>query len=263
MKKTYLILIILFVIRSVSAQDATYLKQSSVEKGIIIFEATELYINLPEAEKPFAIRMALSNDINNDIIVIDYGHTREMWRKDAVENKLVRFDTLNINKLDLQRFMKKRSEKFMAHPWFFNIGLNYMFSEDVSEDGLLSVYINTRVGFFLLLNKWDLAASFTLGVNDANGVETTAVSIGLISKYYFPLKTMPLSPYVGGGISYNFRSMYSEYSETEDSYVDLPINLGVSWRLGPGSLDAGIQFGLKTDFMTVIGYTFCPWANRR
>ena len=61
-----------------------------------------------------------------------------------------------------------------------------------------------------------------------------------------------ISPYLGLGIMYNHQS--SDYGSI--SSTDVPVYAGISWFVGPGSLDLGFQFG--KNFMTTIGYTFSP-----
>jgi len=280
MKKTYIILIILFFGHSVSAQETTHLKISRIEQnGLIILDAERSYIKLSNKEKSSAIGTVLSNEDNNNIIVVNCGHQREMWKKDASKNKFICFDTLNINTPPLEKMIKKRPEKFAKHPWFFGGGLNWSFNDDV-----FNFYFNARAGFFLLLNKWDLATSFVIGVNNnnTNKIYTNFKNIGIITKFYFPIniKKQHLSPYIGGGISYTHSTTTTFEStlidmpftsgitmeiskDTITKTFDLPITIGINWRLGPGSLDIGAQFGFKTDFMMMAGYTFCPWINRK
>ena len=86
MKRTYIITIILLVGYSLYAQDTTYLKVSKNESGIIVLEAKAKYDSLPAKDKPAIIRISLPTNYSNEIIVIDYGYKREMWRKDIAKN---------------------------------------------------------------------------------------------------------------------------------------------------------------------------------
>jgi len=257
MKNTYILLVILFIGYSVSAQDTTYLKVLNADKnGVTILAAKESYIDLSDYDKSSAIKIALP-EINNNIIVIDYGHQREMWKKDNVRNEFVRFDVLNIDNPDLQRFVKKskHAEKFMKHPWFLYFGGQYTVSPDMNT---FSAYGSVRWGFFLLANRWDIAFSVMAGYNASDEYDDLLCNVGFISKLYFPIKKIGLSPYIGVGISCNYSS---------ESFLDVPVTVGLSWRLGPGSLDMGFQYGFRIEseplFMGIIGYTFCPWGNRK
>ena len=246
------------------AQDTTNLKVVKNENGIITLKATETYYSLPKEEKPAFIRMALSSMYSNEIIVIEYEHQREFWRKNTAKNEFICFDTLNIDNPDLRRFIKKRPERFMAHPWFFHWGLNATFSleDDIDSYVNYNIYANVRAGFFLLLNMWDIAVSVAIGNGGSVDKDNFLVSTGLITKVYFPIKQINLSPYVGGGVSYNYTSQ-SDYSgresiSTSTHYIGAPFTVGVNWRLGPGSFDVGAQYGYKTEFMMIAGYTFFP-----
>ena len=263
MKNTYITLVILFWGYSVSAQDTACLKIFDADKnGITFLEATESYMDLSDYDKSSSIKMVLSDNNNNNIIVIDYGHLREMWKKNDATKEFVRFDILNIDNPDLQRFVKKHPERFMKHPWFFYFGGQYSVNPDMNA---FSAFGSVRGGFFLLANRWDIAVSFMAGYNaDDEGTDGFIMSVGLVSKVYFPIKKIGLSPYVGAGISCNFDSDF-------EPHLDVPVVVGLSWRLGPGSLDIGFQYGLRTAFidniqntyMGIIGYTFCPLGNRK
>ena len=275
MKNTYIILILLFFSYGVFAQETTHLKVVNIENnGVTIIEAKESYLELSDYGKSSAIRMLLSNTNHNSLIAVDYGHTREMWKRDMTTGQFVRFDILNIDDPDLQRFVNKSKhpEKFSKHPWFLNWGFSGTF-DDNDEELNYNFFGNIRGGFFLLANKWDIALSVMLG---GNKKDDFFMSVGLISKVYFPIKKIGLSPYVGAGVSYNFTMSFAYNSaiESDDSkshYIDVPVTAGISWRLGPGSLDIGFQYGLrsaitkehKNSYMGIIGYTFCPWAKRK
>ena len=273
MKKIYIILITLFIGYNTFAQGTIYLKVLDADKnGVVFLKATESYIDLSDYDKSSAIKMVLSNNNNNNIVAIDYGHQREMWKRNVTTNEFVCFDILNIDNPDLQRFVSKskRPERFMKHPWFLNWGFSGTFESNY--DFYYNFYGNIRGGFFLLANKWDIALSIMLGGNDKDDF---FMSVGLISKVYFPIKKIGLSPYIGAGVSYNLKLSFAyntagEFDDAQTHYIDVPVTAGITWRLGPGSLDIGFQYGLRTAFMDnlnnsymgIIGYTFCPWGNR-
>jgi hypothetical protein len=102
----------------------------------------------------------------------------------------------------------------------------------------------------------DWAFSSSLGVNFINDSETVNADVGLLSKVYFPIrrKNLNISPYIGGGISRVY-----QYAEVGDDFImenywNAMLLLGISWYVGPGSVDLGLQYG-KTVSVT-LGYTF-------
>jgi outer membrane protein W len=111
------------------------------------------------------------------------------------------------------------------------------------------------------LDKWDLALSLALSEDD---IEVN-IPIGLSSKYYFPttIKGERISPYLGGSIGYTYVSAYDSMSDTETSgwQADNSILAGVSWALGPGSLDVGVEYSKVSNFAVTVGYTFFPWRK--
>ena len=76
-------------------------------------------------------------------------------------------------------------------------------------------------------------------------------NIGVDSRYYFPrsIKGKNVSPYAGAGVSWAF---------APSSYLELKLLTGACWFIGNGSLDAGLQYGIKSGLLFTIGYTFRP-----
>jgi hypothetical protein len=150
------------------------------------------------------------------------------------------------------------SQKLVKHPWFVYFGGQGMFNSDY-----LNLAFNARIGFFLLLDKWDLALSQGWNVSNTGeeSITTINIPIGLSSKYYFPMtvKEQRISPYLGGGIAYSYMSD----ADTEEWQPDYSALAGLSWALGPGSLDLGLQYGKLSKFGISIGYTFFPWSKRK
>lgn len=111
--------------------------------------------------------------------------------------------------------------------------------------------LNARLGFFLLRNRWDLAASVTeqLSGNIEDENPSMLTSVGLASKFYFPMKKHNLSPNLGAELAVTIPA--------EGVMSFTPSFLaGVSWYVGPGSLDAGLRIGSSS--MLMLGYTLIP-----
>ena len=111
--------------------------------------------------------------------------------------------------------------------------------------------LSARIGFFLLRNKWDMAASVTeqLSGNIEDESSSMATSVGLASKFYYPIKKYNLSPSLGAELAVTIPS------EGEVAFTPYML-AGVSWYVGPGSLDVGLRIGSSS--MLMFGYTLIP-----
>jgi opacity protein-like surface antigen len=234
-----------------------YFESDSTTETSVNLYAKQGYIDASMQTKQFIIDNILSMR-NKKVAYVSYGHKREIWGKDATQTIRL-LDTLDMNSNNLKEVVKE-SQRLVKHPWFFYFGGQGMFNSDY-----LNFSFNARIGFFLLLNKWDLALSQGLNAGEAGENNMVNISIGLSSKYYFPMtvKGQRISPYLGGGIGYTYVSAYDSMSDAETNgwQADYSVLAGVSWALGPGSLDVGIQYGEVSKFAITAGYTFFPWGH--
>ncbi|MDR1169459.1 MAG: hypothetical protein LBK97_01325 [Prevotellaceae bacterium] len=267
MKRFYIVIFMLTVSAYCAAQNNgignglaisfdRYFETDSTGAASIILNAKPDYVNMSKQSKLFVIDNLLSVR-NRKLAYVYYNHKREIWGKDA-SNNLDLLDTIDLNSISELKTALRESQKLVKHPWFVYFGGQGMFNSDY-----LNLACNARVGFFLLLEKWDLALSQGWNISSAGENVTINIPIGLSSKYYFPttIKGQRISPYLGGGIGYTYVSAYDSMSETEELQTDLSALAGVSWALGPGSLDVGLQYGKVSKFGISIGYTFFPWRK--
>jgi hypothetical protein len=267
MKRFYIIIFALAIGHYCSAQENgqnewailfnRYFESDSTTETSVNLYAKQGYIDASTQTKQLIIDNILSSK-NRKVAFIYYGDRREIWGKDATQTvKLL--DTLDINSSNLGEVMKE-SQKLVKHPMFFYFGGQGMFNS-----GYINLSLNARIGFFLLLNKWDLALSQGWYISDSEENSTISIPIGLSSKYYFPttIKGERISPYLGGGIGYSYMNVYTSEVDTyaEEWQPDYSVLTGVSWALGPGSLDVGLQIGKVSNFAITVGYTFFPWRK--
>jgi hypothetical protein len=222
---------------------------------VVNLSAKEAYSVLTPEKKNTIMEFVLSK-LDNALVVVSYGYKRELWRKNAPFNEVALLDSWDLNTLYTQKSSAKTLQKTDVHPWFFYFGANFnIYSKNTDRStGMLS----SRLGFFLLKNVWDLALSYTFGVQ-GTGINS---DLGLMSKVYYPVKKYKISPYVGLGISYNwtltyvptYENGYEEYNTIVSNSWNIPVYLGISWYVGPGSLDAGAQISKNTVY--TVGYTF-------
>jgi hypothetical protein len=248
MKKTYSILFLIwaFIVCSYAQVNARILEKNQPEENssdtmLIVIQANDDYEVLPQALKAETINGFLKS-INTELVSVRYGNKRELWHKDNITGNFVLLDTLDMNTV---RMNKPSGKKLVSNHTFISFG------GQLSYQSAFNAYFNVTVGRFLWKDRWDMALSAGGGFSSS----TTVVSIGPVSKYYYPVtvRGQRISPYVGAGISYYF-------SKSEDAGGDGSCNVygtvGSSWRVGPGALDAGFRFGNVNKFAFVVGYTF-------
>ena len=228
------------------------------ENGFLEIQANEsAYTSIGLSTKMAIFRSALEK-WDGVVFFVHSGYKRELWRRDVRTGAVSQLGLWDLNNPELYKYLPRTLQTTRSHPWFFYVGGAARFD----SENLHSVFFSTRFGFFLLKNRWDLALSGSVGINDNSMVTIITAELGLLSKVYFPIRKLNLSPYFGAGLSvvYTTTEMSLDmgngagYNNLEDSYLN-PMGLaGVSWYVGPGSLDVGAQIG-KT-FAVTLGYTF-------
>ena len=234
-------------------------KVEFTKEGLTSLSAKEEYASLSLEKKTAVMEFVLSK-WKKKLVVISYRYKRELWERDD-SNTTVLLDSWDMNTPAIQRKDDRTLQTTNVHPWFVYVGVNSGFG---SYD-YVNLGFSARVGFYLLDNTWDLAVFCTGGVNGEDREYTsylnTYFNTGIMSKVYFPIKKYKISPYLGAGISFirahNINDHESTYNSSSWNY---PAYAGISWFVGPGSLDLGLQFG--KNFATTIGYTFSPRRKR-
>jgi hypothetical protein len=219
------------------------------ETGIIRLQAKESFTSLSAERKSIIMEFVLSRGYT--LAFVTYEYKRELWQRDT-SGTAVLLDSWDLNILYTPRITLKTLQKTDVHPWFLQFGLNSSFNED-----LFNLNLTGRIGFFLLKNRWDLALSYSFRTNLTEFNDVTTSDLGLMSRVYFPIQKYNIAPYAGLGISYVWSETYTDYADfsTTTSW-HVPLYLGVSWFVGPGSLDFGLQISSNTVF--TVGYTFSP-----
>jgi len=239
--------------RNVLSQfDQYFVNIEMAENGNINLFATEAYYLLIPDKKNTIIEIILSK-WNKELLIVCYQYKRELWKKDIINNQVKLIDAWDMNNINLpQTVSKKTSQKINSHPWFFYLGAGGTFSDETDDRNL---NFSSRLGFFLLKNRWDLSISYTYSSFNTVYASTSSenANLGLMTKIYFPIRKINMSPYIGTGISYLINDT------TEDTY-NTPLYLGISWFIGSGSLDLGFQATGDNSFFT-IGYTFSLWSK--
>jgi hypothetical protein len=233
------------------------------EDGTLEIQAIDsLYQPIRVDRKRAMLQKALKK-WDGEMIFIYSGYTREIWRRNINTGVVSRVDTWNLNNPELAKYQRNVLETTRKHPRFFHIGGQAQFNSDN-----LNLQLNVRGGFFLLKERWDWALSGSIGVTPSENSSFTSVELGTSSKVYFPVKIKQhqFSPYIGAGVSLVYTvSDYeteNDYDYTEDVYGQGTFLIGVSWYVGPGSLDIGTNINMdfrdavKCNYSLSLGYTF-------
>ena len=240
--------------QDIMSQFDTYFENVEItDNGIISLYATGAYNSLSSIRKNTIIEIILYR-VSDDFIIVRYQYKSELWKKEMKSGQVKLIDNWDMNSL-IQSSNINDSQRTNSHPWFFYLGAGGTYSDAISDVNNLNV--SSRLGFFLLKNRWDLALSGTYtGINNDETI-TFSANVGLMTKVYFPIRKFNISPYIGTGVSY-----ITSLDDTSDDIVDTPVYIGISWIIGHGSLDIGYQYSSNdNNTMVTIGYTFSLWSK--
>ena len=241
--------------KDILSQFGTYFENVEISgDGNINLYATAAYNSLLPVKKNTIIETILSKSTNN-FVIVQYQYKRELWKKEPKNNMVNLIDIWDMNSI-MRTSNVKAPQKTNSHPWFFYLGAGgggILSSGSNSETQGDNLNLTSRLGFFLLKNRWDLALSYSCLFTDYSDASTYTMTIGLMTKVYFPIRKFNISPYIGVGVS-------DISTASSDSY-DTPVYLGISWFVGHGSLDLGFQYGNNNNSMVTIGYTFSLWSK--
>jgi hypothetical protein len=213
------------------------------ENGHLSLTAVDKYMVLPTDSKRNIMRNVFTS-WPDSITMVKSGSKCELWGWRTETGSITLLDAYDLNASPL---LKTETIVVRPHPWFFYIG--GQLGGSTQHD--INLSINTRLGFFLLLNRWDLAATFSFGASGYTNIKSSSsafVNAGLMSRVHFPIKKTGLSPYVGGQISVS-------YFGGEPTLNGGGI-IGMQWFVGIGSIDIGVNIG--NIFSGSAGYTMVP-----
>jgi hypothetical protein len=224
------------------------------ENGQLKLTALENYLSLTLQGKKLVMDKLVKN-WQETLVIIHYNTKSELWGWDFHTGNALPIDNWDLNAITYQKSTTEKLNRSNLHPWFFYVGGMTYFDSYKNAD----VALSTNVGFFLLLNRWDLALSFSEFIkgNSTNEESSTQASLGLMSRVYFPIKEYNLSPSIGVELDWSA----IETSETDPvTKISPALLLGASWYVGIGSLDIGVKIG--SGVTTMIGYTFIPQFSK-
>lgn len=229
---------------NVLPQYATYFNLAELtENGQLKLFAIDKYISLPVDGKK-AVMLNITSAWRDSLVLVHYGAKRELWGWNSVTGTRL-LDEWDMTALPAA-YTPVKTPNMVMHPWFFYLGGQLLFDSQKN----INISANSRVGFFLLLNRWDLAATLSAGLSgnaDASG--TGWSNIGVMSRVHFPIKKFGISPNIGGELS------LVSFGNTSPAFTPSLV-LGVSWFVGFGRLDIGVKIGDITS--GTGGYSMYP-----
>lgn len=216
------------------------------EGGHLHLTALDSYIQLsPSARK--SVMDNLLKSWQEPLVMVSYGSVNELWGRDTDGVRSLLLDSWDSNPRVPES--KPATTKTPAHPWFCYAGYHFQYDSEKN----INLALNTRIGFFLLLNRWDLAVTFTgsaFGNVDAD--PAVKASLGLMSRVYFPIPELKISPNIGGNLAWESIIVNDEITKKATP----SLLTGISWFVGPGSFDIGVTINKEPTVM--VGYTFVP-----
>jgi hypothetical protein len=224
---------------------ATYFNQAELtENGQLKLSAIEKYISLP-ADGKKAVMLNITAAWRDSLVLVHYGSKRELWGWNIVTGTRL-LDEWDMAMLPAAYIPMAKTPNVVMHPWFFYLGGQLLFDSQKN----INISANSRVGFFLLLNRWDLAATLSTGLSgNADATGTGWSNIGVMSRVHFPIKKFGISPNIGGELS------LVSFGNTSPAFTPSLV-LGVSWFVGFGRLDIGVKIGDITS--GTGGYSMYP-----
>jgi len=199
------------------------------ESGKLQLFAGAQYLALNQTQQK-TIMQELFSMWNDSLILIYHGTIAEVWGWDSQNRSFNMIDQMNPEILP-----KSGDEIVIGRPKPFFLYFGGLIT--LNDQKILNLAINTRAGFYLLMNRWDLA--LTLSAGRTGNIELTSTgyaNIGIASRVHFPIRKTGIVPHIGIELA------YSSFGQTNTGFAPSFI-LGLSWFVGIGSINIGINMG--------------------
>ncbi len=235
---------------SVLPKYSQYFSQAELtENGQLKLTAVDKYMMLT-AELKKAAMVNIINAWQDSLVIVQSGTKSELWGRSTSTGNAALLDEWDLAGPQTPLLPQAQTQKIVMHPWFFYLGGQMMFDSQKT----INISFNSRLGFFLLLNRWDLATTISAGVTgNADAAGTPYSNIGLMSRVHFPIKEYGITPNIGGEVT------LASYGTGTPTFTPSLV-LGVSWYVGFGRLDIGLKIGDITS--GVGGFTIFPGAGK-
>jgi hypothetical protein len=217
------------------------------ENGQLLLEATAKYAGLGGDAKN-AVMTKVLPAWKDSVMVVHYGSVREIWGWSSASGNFLLLDAY-----DLNAARKVQTGVFQTRPYPIFIYIGGQIGGDTQKN--INISLNARFGFYLLFERWDMAATLSAGRSGNIEYSSTGwANVGLMSRVHFPIKKIGLSPNIGAQLNYGV------YGQTSSTFTGA-LMIGCSWFVGIGSLNIGFQFG--NEVSGSIGYSMFPGMMKR
>lgn len=236
--------------KSYNAPELLHYVQSGVYKdGTLNLFVRPDYSTLQKEEKSRLLESFVSDFPDSKFLVKGHGPETELWVN--LGDSLYFASNWNADMLPLDEYTELELNKYGDSRFFYYIGGSSGYS-----NGSGSTMVNLSAGTFLYKNIWDISANLGLGFMTASRNTSFSGNIGASTKVYLPwrIPKINLAPYAGAGLSLSF---------VPSAVFEGQLLLGFSCFVGPGSIDVGFKYGLKSKFAATFGYTFRPQLKIR
>ena len=220
-----------------------------VSDDTVILYAKEYYSTLPNSQRSSILNDYCLDRTERKIVVHTSNYGRELWIKQT--NQFILAERWDNDDLSLSEYMPLSIRRQGESRWYYYYGGSL-----AGGKGTTSFCTSLRVGTYLFKDYLDVSSSLNLGYSSSNENHQFSGDIGASSRAYLPfrLKNLNMAPYGGAGVSFSFAPTV---------FLELQLMAGACWFIGPGSLDFGFQYGIKSKGMLSVGYTFRPSFNRK
>ena len=220
-----------------------YMRGGFAKEKKLHLVANANYESLPTSQKQNVLNKVAQEFADYDMTIYTGGQQRELWLNSGNGLKLI--EQWNNDSLHIENYLPLELKRQGKTKVFYYVGglLN-------GGNGSTSYSLNLRGGTYLYENLLDASATLNLGGNKPEEGESQFTGdVGVDSRAYLPfhIKDVNLAPYAGAGVSWSF---------APESFFELRLLAGGCWFVGPGSFDIGLQYGTKSDFALMLGYTF-------
>lgn len=220
-----------------------YLRGGFAKEKKLYLMTNSDYAGLLEVQKQEVLGKVAQEFTGYDIMLYTGEQQRELWI--ANNNGVKCLEKWNNDSLRIEDYLPLELKRSGKTKVFYYVGgmLN-------GGNGSTSYSLNLRGGTYLYENLLDASVTLNLGGNKPEEGESQFMGdVGIDSRAYLPfrIKDVNLAPYAGAGVSWSF---------APESFFELKLLAGGCWFVGPGSFDIGLQYGTKSDFSLMLGYTF-------
>lgn len=227
-----------------------YLRGGFAKEKKLYLVTNSDYDSLTNMQKQDVLGKVAQEFTGYDMNIYAGGQQRELWLSNGNGIKMI--ERWNNDSLKIEDYLPLQLKRQGKTKVFYYVGgmLN-------GGNGSTSYSLNLRGGTYLYENILDASATLNLGGNKPEEGESQFTGdVGIDSRAYLPfrIKKVNLAPYAGAGVSWSF---------APEKFFEFRLLAGGCWFVGPGSFDVGLQYGTKSDFSLMLGYTFRIPAKKK